>query len=114
MAAPTRDDAFLLVQIAQLSAMSGVDDALPELLSHQFDPETADAARNPAVRKVLVHFEMIATFTKNGVLSEDLVNDTYSMAAVWRRVGPAALRQRETVGEPGLFANFEALATGSD
>jgi len=29
------------------------------------------------------------------------------------RVGPAAKRQREKLGEPRLYENFEALAAGS-
>lgn len=30
---------------------------------------------------------------------------------MWGRVGPAAIRNREQLGEPRLYENFEALAT---
>jgi hypothetical protein len=110
MSAPTRDDAFLLMQVAQLGISAGLAELTPELFADDFDPETADARKSPAVRAALGHFEMIGTLTKNGLLSAELVHDMFWVSGIWGRVGPAALRERERVGEPRLYENFEALA----
>src|SRR4051794_20100330 len=42
MAAPTRDDAFLMVELAKWGTALGLGDALPALISESFDPESAD------------------------------------------------------------------------
>jgi hypothetical protein len=56
--------------------------------------------------------ESIATLTKRELLSAELVDDWLWLEGIWSRVGPAALRAREKFGEPRLYENFEALATG--
>jgi hypothetical protein len=111
MAAPTREDAALMIQIAQWGTSLGLDEALSELFDDDFDPESVDAA-NASVRKVLQFGESIATLTKRDLLSAELVNDWLWVGGLWARVGPAALRAREKYGEPRLYENFEALANG--
>jgi hypothetical protein len=111
MAAPTRDDALLMVQLARWGTELGVQDALARILSDDFDPHAADMLVDESVRTLLVFGESIATLTKHGLLSEELVQDWLWVAGIWARVGPAALRQREKFGEPRLYENFEALAT---
>jgi hypothetical protein len=110
MAAPTHQDAQLMIQIAQWSTSLGIDEALPLLFSDDFDPETASPERDPALRKVLMLGESIGTLTKHHLLSTELVYDWLWIEGLWSRVGPAALRQRERFGEPRLYENFEALA----
>ena len=110
MAAPTRDDAFLMVELAKWGTALGLGDALPALLNESFDPDTADLG-DANVRTVLQFGESVATLTKHGLLSAELVNDWLWVSGLWSRVGPAALRARETYGEPRLYENFEALAT---
>ena len=56
--------------------------------------------------------ELVGTLVKQGVLDRGLVMDLWWMEGLWSRVGPAAKRQREQVGEPPLFENFEALVAG--
>lgn len=112
MAAPTHHDAVLMIQIAQWGTALGVQDAMPRLFAEDFDPETADAQDDDAVRTILMYGESIATLTKNGLLSVELVNDWLWVEGLWSRVGPAALRQRERFGEPRLYENFEGLAKG--
>ena len=105
----TREDATLLVQIMQWAAISGLDEALGKIFSDDFDPETAKA-NDPAVRKVLNLGETVGTFVKQGLLDRDLVHDLWAMQLTWKRVGPAALKARERIGEPRMFENVEALA----
>lgn len=111
MAAPTRDDAQLMIQIAQWGTSLGIQDAMPRIFADDFDPDTADAMSDQAVRTMLTFGESIATLTKNDLLSVELVRDWLWVEGIWSRVGPAALKQRDKFGEPRLYENFEALAT---
>ena len=112
MAAPTREDAFLMVQLAQWGTSVGLGDALPKVFADDFDPETADTMNDDAVRTLLQFGESIATLTKHDLLSTELVHDWLWIEGIWSRVGPAAIRAREKFGEPRLYENFEALAKG--
>jgi hypothetical protein len=113
MASPTREDAQLMIQIAQWGTSLGVQDAMAELFSDDFDPTTADAIDHEAVRTMLLFGETIATLTKRDLLSAELVADWLWLEGLWSRVGPAALSVRERFGEPRLYENFEALARGA-
>jgi hypothetical protein len=110
MASPTRDDAQLMIQIAQWGTSLGVQEAMPRIFADDFDPETADAMSDQAVRTMLMFGESIGTLTKNNLLSVELVRDWLWLEGIWSRVGPAALKQRDKFGEPRLYENFEALA----
>jgi hypothetical protein len=110
MASPTRDDAQLMIQIAQWGTSLGVQEAMPRIFADDFDPETADAMSDQAVRTMLMFGESIGTLTKNDLLSVELVRDWLWVEGIWSRVGPAALKQRDKFGEPRLYENFEALA----
>jgi hypothetical protein len=110
VASPTREDAQLMVQLAQWGTSLGIEDAIPMILADDFDPEVADAHSDPHVRKVLMFGESIATLTKHDLLSSELVNDWLWIEGMWSRVGPAAVKAREKHGEPRLYENFEALA----
>jgi len=112
MAAPTREDATLMIQIAQWMAASGMNEQMPKLWAEDFDPETADPQSEP-VRVALGTFETIGTLVKHNLFSDELVRDWLWIEGIWARVGPAALRMRESTGEPRLYENFEALASGS-
>jgi hypothetical protein len=109
MAPPTREDAHLMIQIAQWGTALGVEQAVSQLFADDFDPEAADAD-SEAVRTVLQFGESIATLTKRDLLSAELVEDWLWIEGLWSRVGPAAFKVREKFGEPTLFENFEALA----
>lgn len=108
----TREDAALVVQLLQWGAMEGLGDALAEVFSDRFNPDSAKH-EDPAVRKVLYFGETVGTFVKQGLLDRGLVEDLWAIEYSWRRVGPAALRLREQVHEPRMYENFEALATGA-
>ena len=112
MAAPTRDDALLMIQIAQWGTSLGVHTAMPRIFAEDFDPDTADAMDDEAVRTMLMFGESIGTLTKHDLLSEELVRDWLWVEGLWSLVGPSALRARERFDEPRLYENFEALAQG--
>jgi hypothetical protein len=112
MTPPTQVDAQLMIQIAQWGTSMGLEEALTEIFSPDFDANAEDAVSSPLVRRVLTFGESIGTLTKNDLLNEELVKDWIWVEGLWARVGPAALRQREAMGEPRLYENFEALASG--
>ncbi len=109
MATQGNSDGILMVQLAQWSAIAGIDAAIAAVLDPDFDPDTAEA-RDEAVRKVLLWGETLGTLSKNGLISQDLLLDWIWIAGLWSRVGKAALGSREEFGEPKLYENFEALA----
>lgn len=109
MAAPTREDAELMIQIAQWGTSLGVNDALPTLFADDFDPDAADPSDKP-VAIVLAFGETIATLVKRELLSGELVHDWLWVQGMWERVAAAAAKAREKYGEPRLYENFEALA----
>jgi hypothetical protein len=109
--AGTHEDAMLVIELAKLGAMSGLSDAVGKVFSDDFDPATAELS-DPAVRLVLGFNETVGTLVKNDLLDRDLVYDWLWVAGTWERVGPAALRARETAGVSVLYENFEALAAG--
>jgi hypothetical protein len=109
--AGTHQDAMLIVELSKLGAMMGLDEATRAVWADDFDPDQADA-RDPALQKMLMFQETVGTLVKNGLLDRDLVYDWLWPAGAWARIGPAAMRARESAGVPQLFENFEALAEG--
>ena len=107
----SRKDAQLMMQILQWSTDAGSMEASLELMSPDFDAETASVS-DRAVFVMLMMGETIGTFTKQGLLDKDLVYDLWAPQLLWARVGPAAKRQRDEYGVPALWENFEALANG--
>ena len=109
MSPASREDANLLVQLAQWGAMINVGEALGGVFSEEFSPEAADA-NDVYVRTILVFGETIGTLVKNDLLDQGLVLDWIWAEGLWDRVGPAARRARERFGAEALYENFEALA----
>jgi hypothetical protein len=110
MGEPTREDAQLMLQIAQWGTSMGVTDAWGEIFSDDFDPYEADATE-PSIRNVLTFCETIGTLVKRDLLSKELVEDWLWIDGLWGRVGPAAIKQREKLEEPRLYENFEAMTS---
>jgi hypothetical protein len=106
----TYDDAALIVQLVRWGTEMQLPDALTEIFSDKYDPETS-SANDSSVRSVLGFGETVGTLVKQGVLDRGLVLDLWWVEGLWNRVGPAARRQRQKFGEPRLYENFEALAS---
>lgn len=107
----TYDDANLVMQIVRWGTELGLPDALKDILADDFDPDTA-SIDDAAVQKALAFGETVGTFVKQGVLDRGLVMDLWWVEGLWARVGQAARRQRDHLGEPRLWENFEKLAAG--
>jgi hypothetical protein len=104
-----RQDAALVVKLAQWGTNMGLQDAMQKVFADDFDPESA-SDRDPAVNTILSFGETVGTLTKNGLLDTALVLDWLWVSGAWTRVGPAAVKAREKFGEPELYVNMEALA----
>jgi hypothetical protein len=109
--AGSREDATMMIQLAQWGTALGLDAAVAAVWADDFDPDTADARDEP-IRKILMFNETVGTLVKNGHLDRELVYDWLWVAGAWSKVGPAAIRARETAGVPQIYENFEALAEG--
>ncbi len=101
-----------MVELARWGTELGVEEMLPSLWDESFDPAAADALTDRPVRTLLMFGESVGTLVKHGLLSDELVHDWLWIDGIWSRVGPAAVRLRERLGEPRLYENFEALAGG--
>jgi hypothetical protein len=109
----TYDDAALVVQLVRWGTDLGLSDAVHTLLSDVFDPSSA-STNDVAVRKVLEFGEVVGTLVKQNVLNKDLVLDLWWAAGAWERVKIAAEHERERLGEPRLYENFQALAQAAN
>jgi hypothetical protein len=105
----SREDAQLVVQLAQWAATMGLDEAASAVLADTFEPGSATMQDVP-VRRVLNFYETIGTLVKNGLLDRELILDWLWVQGMWERVAPAIERAREKFGEPRLGENFESLA----
>jgi hypothetical protein len=104
-------DATLMLQIAQWSATMGLEEAMQTVMAPDFNPDDADP-QDKLVNRLLVFGETVGTLTKNGLLDTALVRDWLWVEGMWARVAPAVEKIRSHTGEPRLYENFEALATG--
>jgi hypothetical protein len=114
VSSPTPEDARLMIQLARWGTTLGIEEMLPSLFDESFDPEIADALADRPVRTLLMFGESVGTLVKHDLLSDELVHDWLWIEGIWARVGPAAGRLRERLGEPRLYENFEALASRSE
>ena len=105
----TYDDAGLIMQIVRWGTEMGIDDAGEAVFSEDFDAKSASADDLP-VSRMLSFFETIGTLVKHDILAKELLLDLWWVPGTWARVGPAAIRERERIGEPRLYENYEALA----
>ena len=108
-----RQDAALIVQLAQWGTAMGIAEALQRVWDDGFDPEAA-TVDDVMVSRILNYGETIGTLTKNGLLDRGLVLDWLWISGLWSRVGPAGIKLREKHGVPEIFENFEALAAVQD
>lgn len=109
MAQSTYDDANLMMQLITWGQQSGLLDSMRAIFQDDFDVEKAPDD-DEHVSRILFYFEVTGTFVKQGVLNAGLVYDMWTVAALWKKVEPVALRGREQSGEPRLWENFELLA----
>ena len=80
----------------------GIEEAMRAVLADDFDPEAASAT-DTFVYRLLAWGETVGTLAKNGLIDTDLVLDWIWVAGLWEKVGPAARKQRDKTGVPGLY-----------
>ena len=116
---PSMAEAQLIVQMATNDAITGANHGYAVLYDFDVPPTLGqlrkkyptDSATYGHVMAFLGSCEMTATFVKQGLLSEDLVNDLYWVAGAWRVAGKLCKALRKEGGEPRLYENFELLAS---
>ena len=116
MAEATREDAQLVVQLAQLGTQMVHPKARGWVWSDDFvsDPDEFWEKYGPGseqfdyVSALAGWYETIATLWKNGLLNEKLLFDWLYVTGMWERLGPILVSMRDQT--PQLWENFEALA----
>jgi hypothetical protein len=117
MAEPTKDDAHLVIELAQLGSQMVHPKARgwiwsDELVSdgdeffEKYPPGTEEFLY---VSGVAAWHETVATLWKRGLVSEELLFDWLWVAGVWERLEGILLEMRGR-GTPQLWENFEAMA----
>ena len=115
---PSTEDAHLLIQMQIAATMSGAWRGLELLRTFEKPPTLAQALKRfprgseeqGCISAFLGMGETTATFVRQGLVSEALVQDLYSIALMWGHVEKIAKGIRRESGEPRMYENFEWLA----
>src|SRR6266536_1367642 len=118
MAEPTREDAHLMIELAQLGSHTIHPKARGWIWSDKFiaDPAEFFASYPPGsdefdyVGGMAGWHETVATLWKRGLVSEELLFDWVWVAGVWEKLKGILLAMREQSGTSQLWENFEAMA----
>jgi hypothetical protein len=102
----------------QVDALSGANEGFRLMRSFDKPPTLAqlrkrypqDSREYGCVMAFLGSSETMATFVKQGLLDEALVNDLYWVAGAWQYAEKSCKGMRKETGEPRLYENFERLA----
>ena len=116
---PTIADAQLLVQIMAAGTAAGTDHGFEMLFASSKPPTLAELRKEHQrsseeyrqIMAFLSQYETIATFVKQGILSEGLVDDLFWVAGAWKVSAQICRDLREEAAEPRLFENFEWLVS---
>jgi uncharacterized protein DUF4760 len=112
-------DAQLIVQILANGTAEGANRGF-EILRSSSSPLTLVQLRDAyprlgdeyrQVMAFLEECETIATFVKQGLLNEALVQDLFWVAGGWNASAGVCKGLRDEAGEPRLYENFEWLAS---
>lgn len=117
--APTREDAALMLQVAQLGALRGVHTASNWVWSDKFMPDYGEFIKKyprgsegyGAARLVATHYETIGTLWKQKLIHQDLLFDWLLVTGIWERMKGFVLGERREAGEPKLGENFQKMAS---
>jgi len=116
---PTTIDAQLILQLMQVSAATGADEGWQLLNTFETPPTRSQLERkyprdSEAYRRItafLAHNETMATFVRQGILSETLVNDVFWVKGGLAKAEKICKAARKETGEPRIMENFEWLAS---
>jgi hypothetical protein len=117
----SQSDAQLMVQLAQLGQAMNIDRGSALLWKHretggltfeQFEATyPTDSAEAINITNVLKWYETVGTLVKQRLLDRGIVYDWLWVSGMWDMCRGIAVGQREQVGEPAIWENFEALAS---
>jgi hypothetical protein len=118
MARPTREDAHLLLELANWHTASGVAEAANWIRSKEFvkdfgsfeDRYPEGSKERLHVNRFLSYHETLGTLWKNRLFSEELLFDWAWVAGAWDLVSELAVGMRKRAGVDALWENFEAMA----
>jgi len=120
VAEPTRDDADIMLRVAQLGALQNTGEAVAFVWSDDFPTDYTDfrakfpkgkrSQEESLLNRWLGWFETVGTLYRNGLFSEDLLFDWLAVDWAWDRVKGVALGLRGEMGEPRMWENFEYMA----
>jgi hypothetical protein len=120
MTKPTREDADILLRLAELSALHNLPAAATFIWSDDFPTDFARfrdkfpagkrSEEEGLLRRYLGYFETAGTLYRNDLFSGDLLFDWMAVTAAWDRVKGYALGVRQEAGDTSLFENFEYAA----
>jgi hypothetical protein len=118
MAEPTKDDAHLVIELAQLGSQMVHPKARGWIWSDELPSDGDEFFEKypPATEEFLyvsglaAWHETVATLWKRGLVSEELLFDWLWVAGVWDKLKDILITMRTGAGTPQLWANFEAMA----
>lgn len=118
MAAPTYEDANIMMQVFRWGAEAGISKAMSFMWSDKYiDDFAAFQEKYPTGSKgarylsqICGQYETIGALWVNGLINEKLIGDLLAVNMVWERVKGYALGIRELTGNPAIYEHFEALA----
>jgi hypothetical protein len=118
MAEPTKDDAHLVIELAQLGSQMVHPKARGWIWSDEFvsDADEFFEKYPPGtdeflyVSSVAGWHETVATLWKRGLVSEELLFDWIWVAGIWDKLKDILITMRAGSGTAQLWANFEAMA----
>ncbi len=113
---PDRQDAAILLLLAQWSAVSGVSGSLGRLRDKRTSAH--DDLRHELRCSVLPdealaiceYFELAGVLHSHGLLNEELLFEYLAVSSAWDTVKDFVVQQRLAQGAPRLWENFESLA----
>lgn len=115
---PTTEDAQLILQQQIVMAMSGANDGYLCLLAFEAPPTLGQlrkrhpmgSTEHAQVMAFLMTCETTATFVRQGILNEGLVDDLYDVAGAFGLSEKIIKGLRREQGQPRTGENFEWLA----
>jgi len=118
MAAPTHQDASLMLGLLQLSSTPSFDRAGAFVWGPDFKADyNSFVAKYPDTSEEYGHvlavagwFEVLATLWKHHLINETLLFDWILVPPRWHKLEGFIGGMRSATGEPRYFENFEALA----
>jgi hypothetical protein len=114
MGKPTKDDADIILKLAELSALMGTQAGAEIIWDPEFEPSVdkhpPGSKEWGSIVQLMRWMETIGTLYRNGLVNEDLLFDWLGVTSVWDRVMPFALSIREHSGSTAMWENFEHMA----